>query len=149
MQLLAGLYFLTNAIFLWVRLRHCKKLLWVRKGCRLWVRKGMLENVKSIQANQKMNPMPKQKREKDPGYLKHIREQGCLVPDCLYTPSDAHHSPSVGSGGSDYATVPLCRKHHSECHLVGRKTFQEKFGVDFKEERVQLLIGYIRKLKQK
>ena len=40
---------------------------------------------------------------------------------------DPHHIKTKGAGGLD--TVPLCRKHHAECHAIGRWTFAKKYGL--------------------
>lgn len=92
---------------------------------------------------------PKNKRETDKAYRKYIERQLCIVGfDCL---GDAisHHIETVGSGGSDYSCINLCMKHHNEVHTIGKDTFQKKYRIDFNRERVRLLIGYIRKLKDK
>jgi len=86
---------------------------------------------------------PKIVRELDKKYLEYIRSQSCLIRALCYGDVDCHHSPSVGSGGSDLTTIPLCRKHHSEAHQAGVETFQNKYGVNFDEERVRLLKNYI------
>ena len=85
----------------------------------------------------------------DKDYLEHIKHRSCCVKDntCL---GDVvpHHTISVGARGSDYRTVSLCAQHHHEVHFVGRKTFQEKYNVDFREVIIKQLIDYIRELKQ-
>jgi len=88
--------------------------------------------------------IPKHKREIDEGYLEYIRQQPCLV---TYQTAEPHHTVSRGSFGSDYLTVPLSRKHHTECHQIGKNTFQKKYGIDFDTEIIRLLIGYIKGLK--
>jgi len=91
---------------------------------------------------------PKIKRETDPDYLKWIRSQPCLVDVGCEGDVVPHHDPSVKAGGSDYCAIPLCVKHHIPgVHSLGRKTFQARYGIDFNMERVRLLIGYIRRLK--
>lgn len=55
----------------------------------------------------------------------------CLV--CRQMGVDLHHVKTRASGGSDDAfnLMPLCRKHHSECHQIGLKTFVERYqGVE-------------------
>lgn len=90
----------------------------------------------------------KVKRETDPDYLAYIRCQPCLVWNCPNKAS-AHHDPSIGAGGSDYESLPLCDPlHHIEgVHRMGRGLFQKKHMIDFNRERVRLLKGYIKKLK--
>lgn len=93
--------------------------------------------------------IPKPKREVDKTYLQYIREQPCLVWDCP-NKSVAHHDPSVGAGGSDYLSLPLCVDHHIPgVHQMGKGLFQKKYRIDFNRERVRLLIGYITLLKRK
>lgn len=78
---------------------------------------------------------PKTKRTVDKKYLKWIRTQPCLVADAeCYGDIVYHHTVSVGAGGSDLDTVPLCKLHHYMVHSVGSKTFQEIHEVDFKVE---------------
>lgn len=44
---------------------------------------------------------------------------------------DRHHIISKGAGGSDNVVniIHLCRKHHSECHSIGRETFFSKYRI--------------------
>lgn len=42
--------------------------------------------------------------------------------------SDPSHDPSVGAGGLDKDTTPLCRDHHLQFHALGRLTFRERYG---------------------
>ncbi len=87
-----------------------------------------------------MKPNPKQTRETDPEYLKYIRHNCCLI---LCQKAEPHHVKSVGSGGSDYLTVPLSRELHSECHQIGQATFQEKYLISFDKAIERLLGEYI------
>ena len=86
----------------------------------------------------------KKKRETDKGYISYVINQPCLV--CYAMPCDPHHTKTVGSFGSDYTVISLCRKHHTECHQIGKNTFQEKYGIDFDTEIIKLLIGYIKEM---
>ena len=92
---------------------------------------------------------PKIKREIDKDYLAFIRKQPCLVSLCPHK-SFAHHDPSVGAGGSDYTTLPLCHNHHIGfgVHDMGRESFQKRHGLDFEKEKIRLLIKYIKELKR-
>ena len=83
-----------------------------------------------------MNPAPKQKRIIDKKYLAWIKTQPCLVSDfdcrgdVVY-----HHTVTVGAGGSDYDTVPLCSRHHIlGVHSMGCQTFQDVYEIDFEVE---------------
>jgi len=96
-----------------------------------------------------MKPDPKPSREVDKDYLKYIRRQPCLVYGCP-NKAIAHHDPTVGAGGSDYTSVPLCTYHHIPgIHQMGRGIFQKTYSIDLNREKVRLLIGYINILKAK
>jgi len=59
------------------------------------------------------------------GYRRFTRDIGCLV--CGAWMPDLHHVKSRGAGGKDEKNiVPLCRVHHTECHTIGRLTFEDK-----------------------
>lgn len=90
----------------------------------------------------------KNKRQEDKDYKKYIKSQPCIVGyDCMGDIS-AHHVISVGAGGSDYQTVPLCVKHHIPgVHTMGKATFQAIHGLSFNKEIIRLLTSYIIALK--
>ena len=50
---------------------------------------------------------------------------------------EVHHAGSYGKGTgqkcSDHQTIPICRKHHYEHDSIGKKKFQEKYDIDFKD----------------
>ena len=71
-----------------------------------------------------MTAIPKQSRIQCPEYLDFIRTRLCVV--CGGAVDPHHVKPKC-----DFSAVPLCRKHHTECHAIGRKTFQEKYNLDF------------------
>lgn len=61
---------------------------------------------------------------RDAGYLKHVRDNPCLL--CRRPADDAHHLRHAEAGPSGWArkvsdrwTVPLCRFCHNECHETG------------------------------
>ena len=85
-------------------------------------------------------------RETDKDYLEYIRnEPGLVEGDDIV----AHHTVSVGAGGSDYLAVPLPFKHHTPgVHSMGKATFQKEYNINFDKEIIRLLIKYIKKLKQ-
>ena len=67
-------------------------------------------------------PFVKPVRRRDKQHRSFVASQPCLV--CGRTPSDAHHIKfsqprGLGLKVSDEFTVPLCRIHHRELHLVG------------------------------
>jgi len=91
--------------------------------------------------------IPKPERETDEAYLDFVRSQPCLCKGndkgrkCLGDIAP-HHTKTVGSGGSDYGTVPLCAEHHTECHSIGRDTFQDKYGISFRDTIARLRTMY-------
>ena len=49
-------------------------------------------------------------------------------------PADLHHVDHIGMGRDrtevlheGLRALPLCREHHTECHTIGQKTFEEKY----------------------
>ncbi len=83
---------------------------------------------------------PKPIRLKDKDYVAWVRSRPCLVD---YVVAHAHHTISIGAGGSDYRTVPLCHMHHRELHRVGRSTFETRHRLDLTEEVLRLMEMYI------
>lgn len=47
--------------------------------------------------------------------------------------NDAHHTKTVGAGGTERDLIPLCRLHHSQFHQMGRWSFQAWAGFDLAE----------------
>ena len=69
------------------------------------------------------------KRVANMEYRNYIRGLQCLVANnkCAFG-TDPHHVRSRGAGGMDESNlVPLCRIHHTECHAIGRLTFEDKY----------------------
>jgi hypothetical protein len=89
--------------------------------------------------------IPKPKRQQDKDYLLYIRTLPCAVhnSDC-YGEVVPHHTKTKGAGGSDYATIPLCSKHHTEIHLIGKDTFMTKYGLCCEAEIFDRIVEYIR-----
>lgn len=83
---------------------------------------------------------PKPSRLKSRAYLNWIRRQPCLVD---YVVAQAHHTTSVGSGGSDFRTVPLCHRCHRELHRMGQQSFEAKHRLDLAEAVIRLLETFI------
>ena len=85
----------------------------------------------------------KLKREVDKAYLDYIKMQPCIIhdSDCIGDISP-HHTKTKGSGGNDLLTVPLCAYHHHRVHFLGRKTFQQRYNVDFMCEITRLYRKY-------
>jgi len=70
-------------------------------------------------------------------YLDYIKQMECLVYEDFGFECcgevDAHHVKTKGSGGGEEGNlIPLCRKHHSLVHSMGRLTFQQKYVTNFK-----------------
>ena len=77
---------------------------------------------------------PKQIRIVDKKHLARIRKLPCIVKNSeCFGSIVAHHVDTVGSGGSDLNTVPICIGHHAEIHFIGRYSFEEKYDVNFME----------------
>ena len=60
------------------------------------------------------------------------RRSKCSVRSCSFTKDRIvpHHLKSRAAGGLDEDTVPLCMKHHAEIHTLGRRRFEERYGLD-------------------
>ena len=84
-----------------------------------------------------MNPQPKEKRIVNKSHLDRVKKMQCLI--CLKLGVDAHHLDSVGSGGSDFSVVPLCRDHHREFHTMGIILFEEKYKINIWRDCWQIL----------
>lgn len=95
-----------------------------------------------------MNPNPKSKREVDKKYLDYVKKQTCLAFGLCVGWEEPYHVKTKGAGGSDRSTVPLCRKHHSECHQIGSVTFQSKYGINFNNEIKRLQREYEKRTKR-
>jgi hypothetical protein len=89
---------------------------------------------------------PKPVREEDEDYLRFIRRQGCVLHNQIQ--AEAHHVKTVGAGGSDYRTVPLCRSHHVQVHRFGREWFEAKYQVNLDLEQIRFLEMYLSGLKE-
>lgn len=86
---------------------------------------------------------PKPVRIEDPDYIRFVKRQPCLL---HHIAADAHHVIPRSVGGSDYRTVPLCRKHHDEAHR-SRERFEAKYRVDLNLEQIRFLEMYLSALK--
>lgn len=77
---------------------------------------------------------PKIERIHDPDHVKAVRGLPCCA--CAYlgekqrTKTEAHHTTTRGAFGGDNTVAPLCRTHHQQWHVLGRKTFKQRFGLD-------------------
>ena len=51
-----------------------------------------------------------------------------------HSEGEIHHVMSRGAFGKaaliEPNELPLCRKHHSEVHTIGRRTFADKYGLE-------------------
>ena len=85
--------------------------------------------------------LKKPKRVVDEKYLEYIRKRGCLLSN---ENSDPHHLISRGAFGSDYTTIPLARRFHTEIEQIGVKKFEEKYNINVWRECHRLLERYFR-----
>lgn len=85
---------------------------------------------------------PKPKRVVDLVFLDRVRRLRCLVVGCSQFYTDPHHLISRGAGGSDYTAIPLCRKHHTELHAIGKARFESDYGVDLWEVSSRVVSKY-------
>lgn len=79
-------------------------------------------------------------------YLDFIRRSRCAVTG-RDSPCHAHHVRIGNTGGtslkpSDYRAIPLSGELHTELHLVGEKSFWEKYKIDPEIEISKNLIMY-------
>jgi hypothetical protein len=84
-------------------------------------RKNGSPSIKCEAAEQSVTPIGKTLRLRDRIHLKYVSDQPCMA--CGRSPSDAHHlrfaqGRALGRKVSDEFTVPLCRTHHRELHLL-------------------------------
>ena len=70
--------------------------------------------------------------ERSDTYLAYIRTLGCIICDM---PAEPHHIDTGGIGmkGSDYLTVPLCRRHHDEAGQ-NKVNFERWYGIGLDRE---------------
>lgn len=75
-----------------------------------------------------MVTLQKPERERSNTYLSYIRSRACCV--CGEHPAEPHHIDrgGVGTKGSDYHTIPVCRSCHDEIHTVGQKTYWQDYS---------------------
>lgn len=89
-------------------------------------------------------------REVDPEFIRWIHGWECVVPNCgKKYPVHAHHTKTVGAGGSDRTVVPLCPDHHvgsQGVHKLGVLTFQKIHNVSFLQLVEEFNIKYEKKL---
>src|SRR3990167_6389705 len=76
----------------------------------------------------------KPSRIRDAAYVRFLASLPCAVCVALEekqtTRTEAHHTTTRGAGGGDDTAAPCCRQHHQQWHLLGRKTFTARTGVD-------------------
>lgn len=97
--------------------------------------------------------IPKPSRETDKSYLAYVKTGPCLItqlglPYSCQGDIVPHHTRTRKAGGSDFLAIPLCGHHHYELHSpnMGNRQFQIKFNLDFQQEIIKLLIGYIKEI---
>jgi hypothetical protein len=75
-------------------------------------------------------------------YLDFVRSHPCAV---CRQPAEAHHAighRGIGLKPSDFASIPLCRRHHADIHRVGPRPFARKHDIDLIEVAFNLLHRY-------
>lgn len=82
---------------------------------------------------------PKPVRQTDEDYLDYIRSLPCIVCGAS-PPSDPNHIQTVGAGGSDYGTLPMCRRCHDEFHRTFLYEFEAKHQINCWREVALLLM---------
>lgn len=65
-----------------------------------------------------------------------IQDHLCII---CKKKAELHHIKSRGAGGSDdsWNLMPLCRRCHSECHMIGQVTFMKKYPIYEKLLRIK------------
>lgn len=100
-----------------------------------WVDFAVLEERK-FNDIQKVNPQRRQRNfTKAYGSEKRVakvKSMPCLLhPN---RPAENVHVVSKAAGGTYRDVVNLCRTCHNELHQIGITTFENKYGIDLKEE---------------
>jgi len=75
--------------------------------------------------------LPKSKRFKSKENIESVKNKACLIDKMCLGHVTAHHKKSVGAGGDDSLEnlMPLCTKHHTEIHQIGKQSFKKKYNV--------------------
>lgn len=96
-----------------------------------------LRRGKGLRRPSRVKPFNRERHQRN--HAKRFGAQAALcraLPCCACgaRPCDPHHVPSVGAGGLDGDTVPMCRAHHEEFHAHGEATFCRVYGIDLRAE---------------
>lgn len=85
---------------------------------------------------------------RSPKHRKFVRDHDCTINDgkgnnCNGSPVVAHHLTFCGGHGmglkeSDEWVVPLCHSHHINLHHIGERKWWSSWGIDAKEEAINL-----------
>lgn len=67
-----------------------------------------------------------------------VRGFNCCVPECMGRPIEVAHIRMGTDGGmgkkpSDFYTISLCSKHHSEQHQIGEASFEIRYDISMRE----------------
>jgi hypothetical protein len=89
---------------------------------------------------------------RSPAHLRFVRSLPCCVPRCSKSRIEAAHVGSRGMGVKcpDTETAPLCQMHHREQHRIGKRAFEDKYGISFRDiiarltqkPRIQIIEGH-------
>ena len=82
-----------------------------------------------------MAPIPKNKPYRDKKYTDWVKSQPSVISG--QPADDAHHLIGHCTGGmgtkvSDLWTLPLTRQEHQEIHQIGHKSWEHKYGSQWK-----------------
>lgn len=74
-------------------------------------------------------------RLRSPAHRAWVRSHRCVVPGCQLMPIECMHIRRAANSGtgfkpSDAFTASGCMEHHAECHRIGERTFECKYGID-------------------
>jgi len=79
-------------------------------------------------------------------YLEKIRRIPCLI---CRSEAEPHHLKAIGMGRDrkkdlieHLTAIPLCRKHHTEIHTLGQKTFEEKHKINLWKQNFFILMKH-------
>jgi hypothetical protein len=84
-------------------------------------------------------------------HLKKVRAKGCVIRakagDRCHGPTEAHPVRTAANSGMgmkppDSAAIGLCVHHHKALHLIGKRTFETRHGVDLAAEAARLALEY-------
>ena len=83
-------------------------------------------------------------------YIQFIRDKKCTVLGCRTQPSDPDHLKAVGMGRDrkkpmieHFSCIPLCRKHHTERHIIGNFQFEHKYSLNLWKDLYYYFLEFV------